>query len=148
MPIQGRNDECAGEGGGPLAPLQELFAAGGNGAASLRGCAPIDGLDSCIPYLSFCFDQSRGTTLNALVEVADLKALHERFAAGGSSTALRGCAPIKAAAELKQDVFDHEIVLTAALNQVGAGSHVRMLVQHASRHAEICIRRRSVQQSI
>lgn len=59
----------------------------------------------------------RGTTLNALVEVADLKALRERLAAGGGAS-LRRSAPVKAAAELKQDVLDHEIVLTTALNQV------------------------------
>lgn len=62
---------------------------------------------------------SRGTTLNALVEVADLKTLHERVAAGAGAS-LRRSVPVTAAAELKQDVFDHEIVLTTALNQVGA----------------------------
>lgn len=62
---------------------------------------------------------SRGTTLNALVEVADLKALQERVAVG-AGTSPRRSAPVTAAAELKQDVFDHEIVLTTALNQVGA----------------------------
>ena len=73
----------------------------------------------------------RGTTLNALAEVADLKALKDRLSGSsgagetGSSSGpgsgggrLCGSAPAKASMTLQQDVLDHEIVLTAALNQV------------------------------
>lgn len=79
--------------------------------------ALMNAMTSCGIEVDWCVTLRRGTTLNALVEAADLRALHERRAAGGGAT-LRRSAPVKAAAELKQDVLGHEIVLTAALNQV------------------------------
>jgi hypothetical protein len=67
------------------------------------------------------------------VEVADVRALQEQLAAGGGAS-LRRSAPVKAAAELKQDVLDHEIVLTAALNQVGGSTVEGMPCKRVLKH--------------
>ena len=64
----------------------------------------------------------RGTTLHTVVEAPDLGALgaNARGRGGGGSRLLRlrGEPPLRGAAMVKQDLFDHEVVAVTAINQV------------------------------